>query len=183
MYIHLHAFVDGYSSTVQGLLDWFEVDLGFTELLFIQIDLCVKCVFVLYSPVSLSSCPFFGHPALPPPRGGSASRVSSQSCQSHESLWGLWYSLAVLGVTITCSIGYDRADDPSRNIWAVHMYVYIWAHAHIHTHSLSFFHARTRKHTHTKTHKYTHTYIHTNTHTHNSAHKEGHFEIPIAVFV
>jgi len=32
------------------LLDWFEVDLGFTELLFIQIDLCVMCVFVLYSP-------------------------------------------------------------------------------------------------------------------------------------
>jgi len=36
------AFLDGYFSTVQGLLDWFEVDLGFTELLFIQIDLCVK---------------------------------------------------------------------------------------------------------------------------------------------
>ena len=40
-------FLDGYCSTVQGLLDWFEVDLGFTELLFIQIDLCVVCVFVL----------------------------------------------------------------------------------------------------------------------------------------
>ena len=47
-----------YCSTVQGLLDWFEVDLGFTELLLIQIDLCVMCVFVLYSRVSLSSCPF-----------------------------------------------------------------------------------------------------------------------------
>ena len=31
-----HTFVDGYCSTVQGLLDWFEVDLGFTELSFIQ---------------------------------------------------------------------------------------------------------------------------------------------------
>ena len=30
------SFLDGYCSTVQGLLDWFEVDLGFTELLFIQ---------------------------------------------------------------------------------------------------------------------------------------------------
>jgi len=39
--------LDGYCSTVQGLLDWFEVDLGFTELLFIQIDMCVMCVFVL----------------------------------------------------------------------------------------------------------------------------------------
>ena len=55
----LHAFFDGYCSTVQGLLDWFEVDFGFTELSFIQIDLCVLCVFVLYSRVSLSSCPFW----------------------------------------------------------------------------------------------------------------------------
>jgi len=39
------TFLDGYCSTVQGLLDWFEVDLGFTELLFIQIDLCVMGVF------------------------------------------------------------------------------------------------------------------------------------------
>ena len=44
----LHTFLDGYYSTVQGLLDWFEVDLGFTDLLFTQIDLCVMCVFVLY---------------------------------------------------------------------------------------------------------------------------------------
>jgi len=40
-------FLDGYCSTVQGLLDWFEVDLGFTELLFTQIDLCVMCVFII----------------------------------------------------------------------------------------------------------------------------------------
>ena len=53
-----HTFLDGYRSTVQGLLDWFEADLGFTELSFIQIGLCVLCDFVLYSPVSLSSCPF-----------------------------------------------------------------------------------------------------------------------------
>ena len=49
------TFFDGYCS----LLDWFEVDLGFTELSFIQIDLCVLCVFVLYPRVSLSSCPFW----------------------------------------------------------------------------------------------------------------------------
>ena len=42
----LLPFRDGYCSTVQGFLDWFEVDLGFTELLFIQIDLCVMCVFM-----------------------------------------------------------------------------------------------------------------------------------------
>jgi len=85
------CFFDGYCSTVQGLLDWFEVDLGFTELSFIQIDLCVLCVFVLYSRVSLSSCPFCTF-CTASPRGGSASRVSPQSCQSHESLWGSWYS-------------------------------------------------------------------------------------------
>ena len=31
------SYLDGYCSTVQGLLDWFEVDLGFTELLFIYV--------------------------------------------------------------------------------------------------------------------------------------------------
>jgi len=41
---HQRLFSSGYCGTVQGLLDWFEVDLGFTELLFIQIDLCVMCV-------------------------------------------------------------------------------------------------------------------------------------------
>jgi len=29
--IQMCTFLDGYCSTVQGLLDWFEVDLGFTE--------------------------------------------------------------------------------------------------------------------------------------------------------
>ena len=50
--------LDGYCSPLQAVLDCFEVDLGFTELSFIQIDLCVLCDFVLYSRVSLSSCPF-----------------------------------------------------------------------------------------------------------------------------
>jgi len=51
---YLTTFLDGYCSTVQGLLDWFEVDLGFTEFLFIQIDLCVMSVFVLHSPSQMS---------------------------------------------------------------------------------------------------------------------------------
>ena len=33
---HIMMFFDGYCSTVQGLLDSFKVDLGFTELSFIQ---------------------------------------------------------------------------------------------------------------------------------------------------
>ena len=38
------SFLDGHCSTLQGLLDWFEVDLGFAKLLFIQTDLCVLFV-------------------------------------------------------------------------------------------------------------------------------------------
>ena len=45
--------LNGYCSTVQGLLDWFEVDLGFTELLFIQIDLCVMCFCSLLPSLTL----------------------------------------------------------------------------------------------------------------------------------
>ena len=87
--------LDAYCSTVQGLLDWFEVDLGFTELSFTQIDSCVLCVFALYSRVSLSSVLFFGHSALPPARGGSASRVSPQSRQRNESCCVFAFSLSV----------------------------------------------------------------------------------------
>jgi len=49
--IHMYSFLDGYCSAVQGLLDWFEVDLGFTELLFIQIDLRIVCFDDLHSYV------------------------------------------------------------------------------------------------------------------------------------
>jgi len=37
-------FLDGYCSTVQGLLDWFEVDLGFPELFLFRL-ICVLSVF------------------------------------------------------------------------------------------------------------------------------------------
>jgi len=36
--MYILAFLDGYGSTVQGLLDWFEVDLGSTKRLLIQTD-------------------------------------------------------------------------------------------------------------------------------------------------
>ena len=38
------TFRDGYCKHCTGFVDWFEVDLGFTELLFIQIGLCDLCV-------------------------------------------------------------------------------------------------------------------------------------------
>jgi len=53
--------LDGYCSTVQGLLDWFAVDLGFTELLIVQIDLCVcgsspTCAYVVSVCLCLVWC-------------------------------------------------------------------------------------------------------------------------------
>ena len=49
------SFLDGYCCTVQELLDWFEVDLGFTEGLFLQIGLCVKCDMCVCLIVSLQA--------------------------------------------------------------------------------------------------------------------------------
>ena len=43
------------SNTGQGMLNQFETDSEFTELLLIQMRLCVMCVFVFYSRDSLSS--------------------------------------------------------------------------------------------------------------------------------
>jgi len=40
-----YTFLDGYCSTVQDLLNWFEVDWWFTKLLFFQIDLCVLNIY------------------------------------------------------------------------------------------------------------------------------------------
>jgi len=45
----LHTFLDGYCSTVQGLLDWFEVDLGFPKLVLFRL-ICVFCVFLFLEP-------------------------------------------------------------------------------------------------------------------------------------
>jgi len=49
--------VDGHCSTVQGLLDWFEVDLGFSELLFVSIchPICVTW-FIDRDMIHLSNC-------------------------------------------------------------------------------------------------------------------------------
>ena len=42
------SFLDGYCSTVQGLLDWFEVDLGFPALVLFRL-ICVLSVMLLNS--------------------------------------------------------------------------------------------------------------------------------------
>ena len=53
------TFFDEYCSTVQGLLDWFEVDLGFTKLRLFRWILCTVCYLVSFALHSLSSCPFW----------------------------------------------------------------------------------------------------------------------------
>ena len=98
--------------TVQDLLDWFEVDSGFTKLLFVQTDLCVMCVFVFYS-LSFSSCPLLDilHCL---PRAAGVPLESALNVASRMSPCGtLATHIAGLGVKINCSICYDRADDSS----------------------------------------------------------------------
>jgi len=47
-----HTFLDGYCSTVQGLLDWFEVDLGFTELFLMHMMACMfVCVYIRHERI------------------------------------------------------------------------------------------------------------------------------------
>jgi len=79
--MHL-GFLDGYCGTVQGLLDWFEVDLRFPELVLFR-SICVLSVFLSPTLSSRSSLVLYGRLALPPPRGGSTSRASPQSLESH----------------------------------------------------------------------------------------------------
>ena len=70
---------------------------------------------------SLSFCSsfvLFGCLALPPPRGGSASRVSPQSCQSHMSLCGLCCALSTDQLLYFL---HDRVDDSSIHRGTYHL--------------------------------------------------------------
>jgi len=116
-----HRFLDGYCSAVQGLLNWFKVDLGFTKLCVFRL-ICVPCDFMISSFVSslsfCSSLVLFGRLALPPPRGVSVSRVSPQSCQAHMSLWGLCCTLSKDHLFYFL---HDRADDSSIHRGTYHL--------------------------------------------------------------
>ena len=86
--MHDNNFLDGCCSTVQGLLDWFEADLGGTKLPLFRL-ICVLYVFSLFSLSSCSSLALFGRLALPRPRGGSASALNLVSlicpCGAHAT--------------------------------------------------------------------------------------------------
>jgi len=96
---------------------------GSLELSFSQIDLCVLCVCVLL----LS---FFGHSALPPSRGGSA---SAPPLLSPTPLFPPPTPLPHLPF---CSICYDRADDSSFHrdfsYWEISKKVHIKTNKHSH---------------------------------------------------
>jgi len=105
------SLLDGYCSTVQGLLDWFEVDLASPSFCLFRL-ISVFCVF-LFSTPSHSPLVLFRTPALLPPCGrmpveSALYLVGRMSPCGSDSTY-----IAVLGVKITCSICQDRAHDSS----------------------------------------------------------------------
>jgi len=114
---------DGYCSTVQGLLDWFEVDLGFAKLrlfrLIYVLSVFSSPTFSFRSPLvlSLSSPPFrTSWSCTASPAWWEYLGVSLQSCQSHGSFWGPCYSLWCHGARSKDHFLYfinDKTDDSS----------------------------------------------------------------------
>jgi len=130
-----HSSLDGYFSTVQGLLDWFEVDLGFTEPLLIHIDLCVMCVFVLYSLVLLS-------------------RQHSRRCH-HTHPPHTHKHKRTLTHTISLSLSISHAVSPSLSLTHTH----ICRHRH-RTHALTHTHTHKNMHVLSLSLSLTHTHTH-----------------------
>jgi len=82
------VFPDGYCSTVQGLLVWFEVDLGFPALVLFRL-ICVFCVF-LFSTPSRFPLVLFGHPVQKGGEGRAAAerfRLLGLPSQSVQFCW------------------------------------------------------------------------------------------------
>jgi len=77
---------------------------------------------------SRSPLVLFGRLTLPPPRGGSASVVSPQSCQFHGFLQGLCYSLCC-GLSKDHLLYFlcDRADDSSIHRGTYHILESTWS--------------------------------------------------------
>ena len=70
------AFLDGYCSTIQGVLDWFEVDLGFPELVLFRL-IRVFCVFLFFYSLCHSILPFNTWPSFLLPLSISADLIFS----------------------------------------------------------------------------------------------------------
>jgi len=89
-------------STVQELLDWFEADLGFTKLFLFRF-ICVLCAVLSPTLSSPSPLVLFRRLSLPPPRGGSASRVSPRAvCCSVLQCVAVCCSVATCWVAVLC---------------------------------------------------------------------------------
>ena len=106
--VALYYYVTGFARLVWGRLRVHRA------LFYLDWLVCYVC-FVLHSPVSLSSCPFLDILHFLPrtvgvPLESALNLVSRMSpCRAYLMI----FTLAMLGVTITCSICYDRADDSS----------------------------------------------------------------------
>ena len=131
-------------------------------------SICVFCVFLFSTPASHSPLVLYGHSALPPPRGGSASRVSTQSCQSHVSLWGTCYShcCALRRHLLLCFLN-ARADDSSIHRGTYH----ILESTHCNTLQHTATHCNTQRYvSHTRVNTLQHTATHCNTLQHTATH-------------
>ena len=96
-------FLDGYCSTVQGLLDWFEVDLGFPELFLFRL-ICVLSVF--FADVCLmTQCQH--HFDVQPLSWASASSYfprAAMACATFSLPWSELQCVAVCRVAVCCSV-------------------------------------------------------------------------------
>jgi len=94
-------FLDGCCSTVQGLLDWFEVDLGSPSFCSFRL-ICVLCVFLFSTPASHSPPVLFWDILHCLPRAVGVPLESALNLVSRMSPCGAYDThYAVRGVTIT----------------------------------------------------------------------------------
>ena len=98
----LFLFFDGYCSSAQGLLDWFEVDIGFSKLCLLRL-ICVLCVCIFTSYTLLS--PFFLCVLQCPPRAAGVPLESALNLVSCMCPCGARATnCGMIGVKITCYV-------------------------------------------------------------------------------
>ena len=180
------AFFDGYCSTVQGLLDWFEVDLGFTELSFIQIDIRhrhkTNTLNQIYTHKHSCTCSGYlisiKKAALASLRSTIFSGVLVYTNCTYQYTNHTWFVYTNCIYQYTCLYAcmrayahmYKQMIAHAHVQSCMHTYLHAFSHTHIHTH----IHTRTHAHTHTHTHTHANTSTNTNTHSFSLTHAHTH---------